>query len=909
MASAEPTATPPGTIGADEPGLGVTNLLNDLAALGPLLRKAAQAEIWLDAYLISAGMNQIIDDYLHNAPYPLDEAAGLLLKAESPAARLAGRTVAAGARATRQLLAASKGARRARRWQRRVAELVDQLAEIYLSGDGDPTVLAQRCRSTAVEIESLPAALRRTLARLPACFHHFDQRPEDLELLAERFSRRGGGRGRPLLVVGVRTSGSYLAPLIAAALRRRGYRNVRVLTLRPGRALLAEERMLIREMTRGGGRVLLTDDPPVTGRSLAKAAAQLERLGVSRASIVLLLALDGPVFPAALSEFDAVLIGSQEWGVNARLAPEAVRFDLQQLLGAEFDVEAVSRLPPSEPDHTRGHRRALFAVHGRDLDDDTERELHVSVSAIGMGYLGAHQLCVARALGELVPRVFGVRDGLLYREWLPDDQRITDEQRIAAGVASYVAARRRRLGLVRDRTIAMSGERPVWEVAGFVLGATFGRAAPVARVALVDPAMRKLLHVARPSVVDGKTEPANWFVDESGAPRKVGFSDRTYWNLGLACADATFDLAGVGAFEPDGRLAKCVREAWRQESREDVEPERWLLYELAHQWGRARVDPVQEALMRRASAGSVQRYFAEAFLGDLERNVSGPLVALDIDGVLETDQVGFPALTRASATSLRALIAHGYRPVPVTGRGLEEVRGRCREYGLCAGVAEYGSVVSLDGGARTIALVDDEHAAALQAVRHRLGKRGGVCLDPAYVYGVRAYRFGADGRRTRLSASEVSDCIDVTGATGMVQAIQGAGQTDFISAAVDKGVGLRTLAQALDSEIAMAVGDTASDSPMLALAAAAFVPAHAASEAMTSGAVRLRRPYQVGLASAVGRLLGHRPGGCEECRLGPQTPERNMMLDLFSIAEAGPRGLVFGALRFAAASLCLEKVQ
>ena len=310
-----------------------------------------------------------------------------------------------------------------------------------------------------------------------------------------------------------------------------------------------------------------------------------------------------------------------------------------------------------------------------------------------------------------------------------------------------------------------------------------------------------------------------------GSRLKVGFSDRTYWNLGLLCLDATFDLAGVGAFASDGALAERVRLAWRRESGEDVDSERWLLYELAHLWGRRRADPAQEAAVRHASARSVQRYFARAFLADLERTAPGPLVALDIDGVLETEQLGFPTLTRASATALRALIAHGYCPVPVTGRGLEEIRDRCRGYGLPAGVAE-SARRSASTAARAPSRWWTTRMPRVADSRAALRERDGICVDPAYAHAVRAYRLAADGGRGRLSADEVAESIKKSGATGIVQVIQGDSQTDSVAAGIDKGLGLRGAFEALGAdrrkpsavgpEIALAVGDTGTDAPMLA---------------------------------------------------------------------------------------------
>ena len=52
---------------------------------------------------------------------------------------------------------------------------------------------------------------------------------------------------------GIRTSGSYLAPLYAAFLQAHAYRDVAVLTLRPGRGWLAPERAILRDAVRSGG--------------------------------------------------------------------------------------------------------------------------------------------------------------------------------------------------------------------------------------------------------------------------------------------------------------------------------------------------------------------------------------------------------------------------------------------------------------------------------------------------------------------------------------------------------------------------------------------------------------------------------------------------------------------------------
>ena len=78
-------------------------------------------------------------------------------------------------------------------------------------------------------------------------------------------------------MVGVRTSGSYLAPLHAAAFRACGESHVDVLTYRPGRPFLRWERAALRATAKAGGWVLIADDPPGSGTSLAASAVQWPR--------------------------------------------------------------------------------------------------------------------------------------------------------------------------------------------------------------------------------------------------------------------------------------------------------------------------------------------------------------------------------------------------------------------------------------------------------------------------------------------------------------------------------------------------------------------------------------------------------------------------------------------------------
>jgi hydroxymethylpyrimidine pyrophosphatase-like HAD family hydrolase len=298
----------------------------------------------------------------------------------------------------------------------------------------------------------------------------------------------------------------------------------------------------------------------------------------------------------------------------------------------------------------------------------------------------------------------------------------------------------------------------------------------------------------------------------------------------------------------------------------------------------------------------VQRYLAEVF--PAPEPAGGPLCALDVDGVLESLAHGFPVVTPTAVGALRALAHHGFRPVPVTGRSLEEVRDRCATLGLAGGVAEYGAVALDHVTGRTEQVVGDDDRELLDRLREALRRTPGARVDEDYRYSVRAYRTGDGWGPVRAEALEAALAVLGTDRSRL-RVIQGGYQTDVVAAAVDKGRGLRVLARLLGSgtpaPVRLAVGDTASDLPMLALAEQAYAPANAAQAIRDSGVQVLRRPYADGVADAVARVLGHRPGGCAVCRPASPSADTRLLLTILDAPHAGRAGLPAAALRLAVA--------
>jgi hydroxymethylpyrimidine pyrophosphatase-like HAD family hydrolase len=299
----------------------------------------------------------------------------------------------------------------------------------------------------------------------------------------------------------------------------------------------------------------------------------------------------------------------------------------------------------------------------------------------------------------------------------------------------------------------------------------------------------------------------------------------------------------------------------------------------------------------------VLRYVAEQF--PVPVPAEGPLCAVDLDGVLEGGTFGFSVVTPTAAAALRALACHGFRPVPVTGRCLDEVRERCESFGLPGGVAEYGAVAYDHATGRVEQLVTPEDLELLDRLRALLRAAPDVRVDDDHRFSVRVSRPDRPGP---APAPSLESALTALGADrARLRVIPGRGQTDVIAAATDKGTGLQALASLLGgataADVHLAVGDAAPDLPMLALARHAYAPGQADAAVRAAGVRALRQPYAAGFSAAVRQVIGHRPGHWARCRQEPPNPRARVLLAILDAQRAGRAGLPGASYRAAVATL------
>lgn len=826
----------------------------------------------LNVTFAAAGMLQILDDAIAHT----SSTGGRVRSSLSKSSPLFRRLAFSVTRAWRVLRSHGPVSRR-RRWEiTRLRNLLRVIAIGAADGDAQLENISERI---SAYVDALPAALRDAIARIPSSFRSFDQHPADFRRLVTRFAETHTDFARPIVVVGVRTSGVYVAPFVAAYLRQAGFTDVLMLTARSEQPLYVDDAVVLREMAKRDALVVITDDPPSSGYALDSVARSFESYGVGQDSIHLLLAvLD--VLPDRLTPYESTILLYDEWSIHTRLSANAVRLALESFLAPVVVKECVIVELPRSVGRSHQQARVVATVE----DGYGTHELTVLAEGTGLGYFGDHDRVISEGLGGMPPDVLGVSDGILYREWLPEDAIHTPN---ISDVVSYIARRSEVFREPVDRSLDAAGSQPVWEVASEQLSRVYGKYWPLARLLFVDRLVKRLVRSKHLAVPDGAMQTQRWFT-VNGNVRKVDVSARTFGNLDLMTYDPAYDAVSFAV--DHGNNAEEIRDEYSRRV-EPLSDEKWLLYELVRLWDDRRLDVVDRYEVAEGRGKAMRRYLSNALLRDVRPNTEGPLVALDVDGVIETEVFGFKSPTPSSVMAIRALILHGYQPVVVTGRCVDDVQQLRQFFRLSGGVAEYGSALVLsDGSVQPV--VDDEHIGRLQRLRELLQHADGVHVDERYQFSVRASSLGNGGRLQALDES-IADVIDdgFTSVTGNLQ-------TDVIHSEVNKGNGTMRLVNALHADrIVLAVGDTDADVSLFEVAERGATPAHGSKLLKSVADSKARAPYQVGLAEIVSKLIGHRPGTCKACSVADMSAQTKAVLALLQTTEGAKSSIPWRTLK------------
>ncbi|CAL9587455.1 hypothetical protein SUDANB106_05171 [Streptomyces sp. enrichment culture] len=400
----------------------------------------------------------------------------------------------------------------------------------------------------APDLDAIPIRLARdeSLVRLPASLAVQGVEWQDAVALAQVWLDSHADCS-PVLVAGVRTGGAYLAPLVAAGLKGAGV-DVRVASIRPGECMHAE-----------GRRVLLVDDPPLTGRTLLELAKELS--GPDGVEVLVPVFADADVVSLRDAGLPVTVLPRQQWQSTRRLEPDALSAYLEAHAtrpGADTSrvVEGLvpgrenSALAPWPGVRRRSPARAALRLR-------TPVGVRQAVASwVPPGIFGDAARAVATGVDSPVPpATLAVAPALVVSEDLTPARPLgpTSGRARLEEAVEYVLARAQQLPVERP-----DEEGPVPAVLRTVAQALAGTPDETATSRL-----HQLLSALPATLPDHRCEAEKWLVDATGRLRKTGYLTHAYRRdnelltalIDLAALSVTF---GCGLQEVADSVARCL---------------------------------------------------------------------------------------------------------------------------------------------------------------------------------------------------------------------------------------------------------------------------------------------------------------------------------------------------------------
>ncbi|MGA2494103.1 MAG: HAD hydrolase family protein [Roseiarcus sp.] len=905
-------------------GEAIERLAGELDRLPTIPAGWQTGEVATNAYLLSCSLLNGIDEYLR----------GHTLRLPAQLARTdIGRAVLWVTEKVAETLP-KRNRTKVCNWKEAWQSGLDDFLAVLARRDCDPLAFAAPGKILAGLLQSLlPSDLLAVRLGVPSAFSRLDMTHFDVLALGRRYIQQYPDRSHPILLLGLRTAGTYFSALLRALLKVEGYQCVDSLTVQPKKGPSRRERRELMKRARQGFSVAIVDDPPNSGGTIVLAVQIARDAGFDNGRIKALV----PTHPASrnwakpLPDGMVITLDPDQWRKWELLDPKNVETRLAEYFArqgfSDVRVTGCRRADELNAGLRNGGKRGatlwrIFEVRLRTPQGRSETK-SVLAKSVGLGYLGYPAFMAAHRLWQFVPPLLGLRDGILYAEWLPqrsgaDDAQWSRDAWIET-TAAYVAARTRLLGLPKSRSSGKAVHENGLELLAESLSRAYGQF-------VIDIPMRSWikqrlyqLHCPFPTLIDGNMGRAEWIGGKFG-PLKAGYHGHGLGKTQLNVVDPAFDLAETilsFALSPEEEDRFIRRYA---EQSGDVEVGRRLFINklLAGLWT---MESTQELLFNVMQTGQRQqdlhRRFIDAwdfltvqtarFCGARCRSLQpaawrAPLVMLDVDGVMDRRLFGYPCATAAGMEALSLLAAGGYSVALNTARSAVEVRQYCEAYGLAGGVAEHGAYLWDAVAQSGKALIDQETTAQLDELRERLRRIPGVFFDDRHQYSIRAFMFEkkSGSLLSRMRSSTVGQGAPKPLATLLLDDLitaQGLDRlsyhhttidTAIVAKGTDKGTGLKALRDLVLGTDAktIAVGDTESDLPMLRAATRSFAPAQISCkrEARLLDCVISRHRYQRGLLDIARALVdrGLRPQSIER---GNESDGERLFLSLLRAAD------------------------
>ncbi len=583
-----------------------------------------------------------------------------------------------------------------------------------------------------------------------------------------------------------------------------------------------------------------------------------------------------------MRDVELVTIPAQDSYKHRLLAGETLWPLIEQLVSGEhFGAQVIDdeptnainrRLEAHLYDDFQVHMKRVYALRTPGAGGKIHRVL---VKSAGWGWLGYHAYLAGTRLHEFVPKVYGLREGLLFSEWIEAQARpLEAEDGLAGYVAAYTAARVKLLSLAEDPAV---GQMASGVNGGYTLVKVLRGVYPPPLRWLKMRALWNRLNAygtPQPAFIDGNLGPTEWLGDGE-KPLKIDYEHHGFGNPAPNLVDAAYDLAlATLQLNLSPEAQRCLLEEYVRLTGDEGAGERLVLHALGGGHlaaGLARFLVLRartEESRKQLEAAHIEacnfltytlaRFCAEQYGQPQPTDWARRLFFMDLDGVFDRSCFYFPHTTTSGMTALAMLNRHGYSVVLNTGRPVAHVRQYCSSYAMAGGIAEYGCVFVDRINQRETLLIDEESCEKLGWMRARLEGESGIFLDRTYEVAIRAYQI-ENGSAVCLPEAFVRD------------ALRDFPQLTFLSSPVDtyiypveagKGSATRRVMEqfSVTRQACAAIGDSGPDLEMLGSVARGYVPANA-SRALRRDAHRrghsvLSAPYQRGLLRAAQDLTG-----------------------------------------------------
>jgi hypothetical protein len=913
----------------------VLHLRQELGRLDQCAEEWQLGERALNVFLLACSITNEVDDYLVGTRYDFSKAAriplgGVLVRSFD---RLHGYTRKNREWRLRQLNA----------WNQRWLAALDEFLQVFVAGaQPDLEGLVNAGSELARLLDTnLPAGLKRRRLRNPAFFHVRDLTHFDILKLGDKFIAALPDRTQPIVLVGLRTAGSYFNPLLRAYLKVKGYHDVDSVTVRPRSVVGWEEKARIEACAKAGKLPVILDEPPCSGGSTAGMAGILYKAGFPKNRVVALF----PVFyqypdwrkgwgKLLDSGTSALTLEPAEWHKAQSLETEAVQkavepyfkrrgyasTRLRMSAGAE-SFNALLQQFSEEKMHTRLKR--VYEVELKKSSGETETR-YVFAKSVGWGWLGYRAYLLGKRLSPFVPPLLGLRHGMLYTEWLPQVSQVSPQplNGHCATLASYVANRVRWARLEDDPSadLIRDNQHKGYEELAGMLGHAYGSSAASA---LRRPRLQRRLGqnpCPMPTLIDAKMRVQEW-IGGSSSLLKTDFEHHAMGKRELEMVDPAYDLAeAILHFKLSEAEERKLVERYAEESGDTRAADRLFLNKLlAGAWSmiHAQLNVNDKHLLHRSRDFNRQYLDAWEFLTIQTARHCGrlcvhpdslrwqsPLVVLDVDGVLDRNVFfSFPSTTAAGIKAVSLLHSHGLAVTLDSARSLYEVKQYCEAYGFVGGVAEYGSAIWDAVNQRECVLASPEALSQLETLRTALRKIPGVFLNDTYQHSLRAFNYGRE-RTVALPTLMISGLIGEL-KLDRLRFHQTDLDTAVLAKDIDKGTGLQAMASqaGIPNLETIAVGDSEPDLDMFRVATRSFAPSHiwCADKAAKLGCKISRRSYQPGLLEITRSILhpdGKRGKQCSRCQAidGDGRKGADLFTELLEVADRKRIPLLIAAM-------------